>query len=227
MTTPSPADLSTFDWLRLVPTELDVRGLKPEDRVHYTGHLQKLDDTWLPSVGNWGWLETREMIDSAEPHKGRIRVLPSAYKQYRWRHGLLTRSEFVLRHGPEPWLHAELSWLAHRAAQERLRQKNGTGASIGMACRLAVQEGRKRGAPTRQQVGLLPIELVLYTRVFGAFLATGVSYADWGELDGADKHEVWTEGWQGKEWDIDLFFDSPAVRHLGDDRRHPGLPAVG
>ena len=218
----SSAELTTYDWLKLSIPELVHRGASPEDRGHYTGHLVALSQTWLPSLGNWGILDTADLIDTRAPHKGRIKVLSNAYRQFKFRNGLMTGTEFMLQHGPEEWLHAELSHRAYVTKQKAFYARNGVEASLGQACRAIAEEGKKRECPLHYRLGLLPAEIVLYARVFAAFLGDS-SYDDWDALDPEDKAATWAQGPpDAQRWDIDLFATTRSVRHL-EWRRHAGL----
>lgn len=222
----STADLTAYDWLTLSVPELARHGVNPLDRVHYIGHKRAFDPTWLPSFGNWGVLDTKEMINTKEPHRGRIKVRASAYRQFRARQGLLTGSEFTLLHGPEPWLHAELSYVAYQRRQALLVQRNGVEGSLGQVCRLVALAGRALDSPLCYRLGLLPGELVLYVRLFHAFLR-GAAYSDWHALEPDDKAATWALGPPDHpRWDIDFIARAPGVRHLPleDD---PALQAVG
>ncbi len=217
MTTPPPSvsALSALEWISLTPTQLIAQSVDPAHRLHYTGHMVHLPTTWLPSIGNWAILNTRDFINSEARHLGKIPVKPSAYRQFRFRHDLMTGTDFEGIYGTGRWLHAEISWLAHRAELEEVQERNGAVTySIGAACQ-AAHARRRKHPKLSMRLGMLPIELTLWTRVFDLFLSTVLSYDEWEELDDEDKECLWNEGHEGAAWDVDLVATAPAILELG------------
>lgn len=219
---PSPSTLSVMEWISLTPTELMRRGVEPKHRAHYTGHNSNLIEAWLPSIGNWAVINTNQFVNNREPEKGLVRVRYNAYRQYRHRHGLLTASEFELIHGEcrvrRPWFWAELCWTTYRVWEEEMFAINGGTHSLGRICQDIYLASRFAADPVKR-IGMLPVEIVLWTRLFRAFVGTLASYEDWEVLEDDDKTRVWEEGYRGKPWCIGLVAHVPAIAQLRPLRR--------
>jgi hypothetical protein len=227
MTERSPANLTVHDWIRLSPSHLRARGVDPDMRETFTGHRANLTDAWLLSIGNWGYFTLRAEVaegeqpifDFKEPHKALVRVYENPYRQFKYSYQLCTGPEFIARHGRNPWMHAELSWGAHRRMQELVIARNGTSYSIGKACRDACEVQRKNpDLELRYRTGLLPVEMVLYTRIFDQFLHQhGLSYDEWHEWKDEWKEELWLLGrTDGNPWTILYTIHEPAITRLAE-----------
>lgn len=205
-----PSELSALDWIRYRAPSLHVKGVCPEDRIHFTGHLVQLSRAYIPSIGNWCRLDTREMIDIEHPNRGLVTVKHGAFRQYRHKNGLYTRREYELLYGAlyeQPWRLAEQCWVAVAHAQGALLRVNRTMGSLGEAARKAVQDALARSKP----LGVLPIEVVLWSRVFDTFLSTHLlSYDEWTEFSHAKRYAFWDDGIAGHPWDVDLVVAHPA-----------------
>jgi hypothetical protein len=200
-------------------------GCDPEHRIHYTGHKTHVHAPWVPSIGSWAMLTSAEFTDPSYPKRLLPNTNNNSFRQYRYRYGLMTGPEFRALHGENPWEHAEQSWLAHRAAKRAVVKANGDiQYSIGMACFDAYQVTRY--GPYTKALGMMPVELVLWTRLFDLFLGTITSYAEWRVIDDADKLEIWKAGYQGQPWSIELVTYLPAIFTL-PARQPAGLAATG
>jgi hypothetical protein len=212
--TDNSSRLSVLDWIRLTAKELRALGVDPDDRIHFTGHASPLPEVYVPSVGNWALYDTDDLIDREAPHLGLVRVKYAAFRQFRCARGLMTRSAFESHHGPihdRPWLLAELSWSAHSRAQEVLRRTNGTPGSFGQACARAVQDASSRDTPSKLRLGIMPVEVVLWARIFDGVLRSGyVSYDEWTGFGHGTKHAYWE---LGHTTIVDIA-NEPAIRHL-------------
>jgi hypothetical protein len=205
--------LSTFDWVRLRDSELVARGADPRDRVRFTGHTRCLPEPYLATIGTWGAYEVQELVNDAEPHKAVVPVSEAAYRRFKGRHRLLGRSQFARRHGPQPWARAEACFSAHERAQQRFDDYGGARGPIGVACDYARME--RLCSPRGRSLGLLPVEIVLWTRVFDAMLAHHCfTTAEWLELADDDKLIVWRLGGDDGPWDIQAFLHDAPVRAL-------------
>jgi hypothetical protein len=208
------AELSTFEWTTLTDTQIRDRGCSPLSRVCYTGHKTFIRRQYVASIGKWGALETSDMISEDAPHNAMLHVSVSAYHQFKARHSLMTKSQFERHHGPHPWTRAELCFTEQARAQRALGVANGitwaNAAPIGTACAYAV-------ATARVDIGLLPIEVVLWSSLFGDFLLHhGIRVDDWLELITDDKQLVWELGCDGVPWDVAPLADAPARLHVPD-----------
>jgi hypothetical protein len=56
-----------------------------------------------------------------------------AYRRYKSRHGLLSRSQFARLHGPQAWVRAELCFVDYDRAQRSFGKHNVTRAPLGVA----------------------------------------------------------------------------------------------
>lgn len=202
-----PARLNAYEWICLREPQLRARGHDPAARVCFTGHVTALRWQWLDSIGCWGSCETREMIDKASPHLARLHVSHAAFKKYKARHGLLTRAQFARIHGPAPWDKAQLCAREHARAESALGRGRYP-VPIGSACAYAV-------ATARVPVGLLPVEVVLWVRLFDELLMQhGVGLSDWLGLEEDEKAMLWKEGIRGEPMRLEDVARAPAVLHL-------------
>ncbi len=207
-------DLSTLDWVRLRDFELVARRIDPADRVRFTGHTRCLAEPYLATIGTWGAYEVQELVNDAEPHKASVPVSEAAYRRFKGRHRLLGRSQFARLHGPQPWVRAELCFLAHERAQQRFDDRGARGP-IGIACDYARMECLC--SPRGRSLGLMPVEVVLWTRVFDAMLAHhSITPTEGLELGDAGKLLVWEMGSARGPWGVDHYLHGPAVRALPD-----------
>lgn len=218
-TPPSVSPLSVMDWISCTPLELKARGVDPLHRVHYTGHTHHVLEAWVPAIGNWAICTTHEFINTKAPHKGRVRVTSNAYHQYRYRLGLMTGPQFELIHGEcrktRKWFWAERCWKTYRDYQLASHRINGTTLSIGKAWLDIYTRSRASLEPT-DRLGMLPVEMVLWTRLFDTFLSTIASWEDWEALEDGEKSEIWSSD---QPWDLDRIAHCPAALRLGDQRR--------
>lgn len=205
-----PSELSALDWIRYASPSLRVKSMCPEDRIHYTGHVVHLPRAYIPSIGNWCRADTRQLINIDCPNEGLVKVRHGAFRQFRHKNGLFTRREYELLYGrlaDQPWHLAEHCWMAVAHAQGALLRVNGTTGSLGEAARKAVQDALARSRP----LGVLPIEVVLWTRVFDTFLSTHLlSYDEWAGFSHEERVTFWAPGIAGKRWDIGLVVANPA-----------------
>lgn len=206
--------LTTYEWVALTDSQLRARGQDPRLRVCYTGHSTFIRQQWLPSVGKWGGLESSQMISDEAPHLALLHVSTSAYKQFKARYKLMTGRQFARHHGPHPWTRAELCFREHQRAQRVLGDANGVvsghAAPIGTACHYSV-------ATARVALGLLPVEAVLWSALFGSFLMHHVlSFEEWGPLVAEDKRCIWDLGLDGVPWTIETAASKKAVLHVPD-----------
>lgn len=198
------SELSTYEWVALTDAELGMRRRDPADRVLYTGHTTHVRRQWLDSIGRWGACETFDVISKTEPHKAVLHVTHDAFKKFKSRHALMTARQFARVHGPHAWTKAELCYDEHQRAQRALGM-SAYPAPIGSACAYAV-------ATSRAGIGLLPIEVVLWTRIFDDLLGHhGLELDDWHALEDSDKAAVWEKGRNGQAWSLDGVAHAPAV----------------
>jgi hypothetical protein len=200
MTTPPSAKaLTTLEWVSLTSSAIRAAGHDPADRIHYTGHRANIRRAYLPTIGSWGLLNTEDFINPAHPHLGQVlRVRYGAFRQFRYSRALMTRDEFELYHGDieeKPWLHAELCWAAHDRVQAAFIEVNGTPCSLGLAAHHAAAEGARLGAKPECRLGLLPVEIVLWARLFEMLrMQNGLTYHDWEAFDDETKASFWKYG---------------------------------
>jgi hypothetical protein len=205
-------DLSTFDWIRLRDFELLARGVDPADRIRVTGHNRCLAEPYLATIGTWGAYEVHELVNNAEPHRALVPVTEAAYRRFKARHRLLGRSQFARLHGPHVWTRAEVCFFAHERAQQ-VFDDHGARSPIGVAADYARMT--RQCSPSGRCLGLMPIEIVLWTRTFDAMLAEqGFSTTDWLELGDDDKSLLWNLGGSAGLWNIERFLHGGAVRCL-------------
>lgn len=208
----------------MTANELRARGRDPDDRTHYTGHKAQLAVQWIPSIGYWARLDTREMINSKDINAGLVRVKGGAFRQFAHDRGLMTRAKFEALHRQspieKPWLLAELSFRAYHSIQTQMRYLNGgVSATLGEVCAQIALEGLSSTAPKSLRLGLLPIELVCWTRAFELLRwHLGITLEQWDEFDDDTKHAAWNEGISGEELTMEQAVLLPAVRHLKDPR---------
>lgn len=205
-------ELSTYSWIRLRDHELVAAGVDPSDRVRLTGHRHPLPEQWIDSIGLWGAHESKDLISATAPHQAILHVTPAAYRKFKSRHRLDSGRQFQLRHGYHPWRRAELCYIEHADAQ-RAFSVGGALAPLGVACEYALAISSRR--PRRARIGLLPVEVVLWTRVLDALLSChGLTFEDWGHFDAEEKTIVWDSGHDGAPWDVDMFLRAPAAYAL-------------
>lgn len=193
------ANLTTLQWSFSKDRLIKGHGLDPADRIHYTGHVRPISSSYIRTVGHWGLLSVREMCNPDNPVTALAHVTIGAFRQFRWHHGLMTRSEFEAHYGTHrnrPWLIGYVCWEAHDRAQRKLVAANGVPASIGEAAALAVRDS-ETGASLR--LGLLPVEVVLYARHFDRFVrhlpVLGlITYDEWCGVSDDDKSAYWNLG---------------------------------
>lgn len=221
MTVPSVSALSTFDWIRQPDSHLKEKGADPAHRIHYTGHTYHVQSAWVPSIGCWGLLSARQFANDKDKRDVVLRrVKENAFRQFRYRYRLKTKDEFVAAWGNgreklPPWFMAQFSWLQHKRQQQLMRQVNGDIAcSIGVACEAIYTKARDEFTP----IGILPIELVIWTRIFDKFLGTIHSFNEWRAIDAADRHEIWNAGPHGSPWDqtFNAELTAPAIFRIAD-----------
>lgn len=202
-------DLSTLGWIGLRDAELRQLGHDPRQRLAMTGHRRPLPEHWLDSIGCWGLLDSSQMVDGSAPHKALVHVTPEAYRKFKSRYRLKTRRQFVTAHGPHDWTLAELSFSEHNRAQQTFIDACGCCAPIGVACEYAIVTAGPTWRP--KALGLLPVELVLWTRVFQDLLDRhGLDEATWRELDIAARAQLWSAGRDGAPWSARTLLDWPA-----------------
>lgn len=204
------AELTVLQWTYWVPNAIQKAGFDPKDRLHYTGHTHHLLTRYVDSIGLWGGRNTKDLINTHQPRLGILRLRPGTYRQFRNRHGLYTLTEFMRIHGDEPWMRAEASYLVHKQKQRELRQES-KDVQISIGATIAAHCEEMRGEPNR--LGLLPVETVVWCRVFHDFLgAHYLTYHEWARFTDAEKSHFWTE-----DWDEPYFHGlcaGPAFRHL-------------
>lgn len=198
-TPPSPKELSVKEWISLPSSAIRAAGHDAADRIHYTGHKTNIRRAYLPTIGNWGILDTEEFINSGQTHLGEVlRVRYGAFRQFRHSRCLMTRSEFERHHGSiehKPWLHAELCWVAHDRVQAAFIEVNGTPCSLGLAAHHVALEGARLGAKPQHRLGLLPVEIVLWARLFEMLrMQSGLTYHEWEAFDDETKARFWKYG---------------------------------
>lgn len=217
MTESPNAELTTWDWVSLGDAELRRFGADPKDRIHYTGHRTHLLRPYLPTIGNWGLGRTKDFINTKEPHLGLVRVKPGAFRQFRHSRGLMTRSEFELHHGSlddRPWLQAELAWRAHDRVQGLTYAANNAYCSVGVAADAIVKQGLDRIAEPRDRLGMLPVEIVLWARLFEVLrLAYGFAYDEWEALNDTAKAKYWDTGIVNDNGDVRVPFELERIAH--------------
>jgi hypothetical protein len=112
-------------------------------------------------------------------------------------------------------LGTELCFSAHAHAQQRFDDNGGARGPIGIACDYARME--RLCSPNGRCLGLLPIEIVLWTRTFDAMLAHhGFTTTEWFELNDDEKSLVWGMGGEAGPWNVERFLHGRAVRCLPD-----------
>ena len=154
------------------------------------------------------------MVSVQTPHKAMLHVSPGAYRQWKARHSLMTRLQFERHHGPHAWTRGELCFAEHARAQRVLCLANdmtrGTALAIGGAVVYAL-------ATAHTPLGLLPVEVALWTILFSDLLAIhGITFNDWNELPDEEKQSVWDLGCEGAPWSIDEIARRPALLHVPD-----------
>lgn len=154
------------------------------------------------------------MVSEKTPHKAMLHVSVTAYRQFKSRFGLMTRLQFERHHGPHAWTRAELSFAEHARAQRQLGLANdinwANAAPIGSACAYAL-------ATARTPLGLLPVEVVLWSCLFSDLLAIhGITFKDWNELRDDEKQTVWDLGRDGVPWRVEDLSRRPALIHVPD-----------
>lgn len=136
-------------------------------------------------------------------------MTPSAFRKFKARHRLKTRRQFEICHGPYSWALAQTCFREHERAQRVFRNACGCDASIGVACDFALNAAGPCWRPAA--IGVLPVEMLLRVRVFGAFLEHhGIEYGDWDVLGTDDRERLWSAGREGEAWSIDMFLHSRA-----------------
>lgn len=208
-----PASLSLFDLVRLRDQEFVKLGLDPYDRLRLAGHERAIGEVWLTSIGLWGDVESAEVIRNDAPWEGVLPVTSVAFRQYKARRRLMTRRQFQLRHGPQPWRRAELSFEVHLRAQRVLRDVNGFYPCIGVACAYGTRAlDRYRG---QKSLGLLTVEVVVGVQLFADVLAHhGVDYDGWTELEDDVKKLLWQRSRDEGICEVARYLHRPAIRHL-------------
>lgn len=195
---PTVTVLSSYDWARLPAPVLTRLGLDPDHRLHYTGHTSMIPAAWVPSIGKWCLTSTRAFLsgtEAAEPILKNMRA--NTFEVFRHRWGLMARRHFERAHGPlrgRPWLLAERAWRAvRRLEQESLLPGGMVSPSIGKLSREAQDRGRYSSTRTDPigQLGMLPIEIVIWAKIFVGFLDTIHAFAEWEILEDEDKRAIW------------------------------------
>ncbi len=215
--TKQSGDLSTFDWVSLPGARLVQLKLDPQDRILYTGHPVVLRSQYLESIGNWGGLDNKELLNSRDRSKAPCHVSLGNFHQFKHRRQLFDGKQFASIHGPQNWRRPELSYSCIRKAQKSFKASSGTLAPIGVAAAHAVELG-----VGKQPIGLLPVEVVLWSRVFHGFLSHySMAYREWEGLHEDKKAEYWHHH-EDPPWALEHIAHAPAVLHLD-----PILSAVG
>jgi len=214
MTTPSK--LTTLQWVLSKDRLIKSQGADPRERIHYTGHARPMAGSYARTIGNWCRLSTNEICNQKDPTASLATVRIGAFRQFRWHHNLMTRTEFEAHYGAHagrPWLLGYVCWQAHRQAQLELIQANGAPASIGVACAKAVRDSE---LGMHRRLGLLPVEVVLYTRHFDRFvqhlpIQGLLTYDEW--CDASDQTKT-------SYWDLGEGSDSTPWGDIGDPGPH-------
>jgi hypothetical protein len=179
-----------YDWLRLPNSHLfRAYGVDPKRRVDFTGHRTTMRHTWVRSIGLWGggdWNSNPKVFNAADPSKGVIKVPPPTFYGYKCRHRLYDPVEFCAHYGNAPWMRAEASY----AAIKRQYRRAGAPYAIGRAAFDFVQSTHR--AYESERLGLLPVEVVLYARIFHVLLDTyALSLKSWRAMSEHDKKAFW------------------------------------
>ena len=224
MTAPLDARLSTRDWISASAAMLRKQGVDPRDRLHYTGHTTALARAYLPTIGNWARLEGDDFIDVERPHHGMIKVRYGAFREFKSARRLLFGREFELLHGrivEGPWMHAELSWRVVEEQQQAFLAASGTEASLGLCARRAAERALHGDVAP---IGLLPVEIALYARMYDVFLATHLlQYDEWRAFPTAKKLAYWSAGMAPRcHWSLEYFAGVEARRTLPFSSQYRG-----
>jgi hypothetical protein len=157
---------------------------------------------------------------------GRVRVSCGAFRQFKSRHNLLSPKQFRLNFGDQPWLRPELSFVAVHDAFERLGQVT----SLGKAAADVVAFGAQlRWGKPDHNLGMLPVEIVLWSRAFHLLLSTyGLTYLEWKQMSEVERLGFW------KHWtsddpasDLQKFMREPAALALQERGVQPMFGEYG
>lgn len=208
--------LTAREWVGLTDSQIRARRADPQQRVCYVGHTTFVRPQWMPSIGTWGALDTADMINDAAPHRAMLHVGSGAYRQFKARHHLMTKRQFERHHGPHAWTRAELCFREHARAQQALgasRTMASYAAPVGTASAYAV-------ATAKVPLGLLPVEVTLWSRLFGELLTHHlIEDEEWYSLTDDEKQSVWALGRGGAPWSLEEVGRQPATLYLGDALR--------
>ena len=221
------SQLTVYDFLRANTAVFKRLGISakrmPEHRCRYTGHPKTLSKMWVQSVGYWGggmsWETPRPLFNAKHPEKATIKAKGSSFGNFKSMWHLYTPQEFQHNHGKAPWLLAELSYAAIEQEYERADAR----IELGIAALKAWKRSELNHCPLATHIGLLPVEILLWARVFHAFLTSyGLDLTLWRDMPLDDqrsfwKHEVRATAESRLFYSPATFLRRPAVLHYEDD----------
>jgi hypothetical protein len=192
-------------------------------RMRYTGHARAMSRLWVQSVGFWGggtsWQTPRPLFDFDHPGKGRIRAKQQTYYNFKSKNKLYNPKEFSVHVGARPWTMAERSYTA---ITNELELKRGA-LSLGSAAYLAHYRSCELRCPLSMHLGLLPVEMVLWARIFHVFLTSyALDLTLWQDMSLGEQRSFWKHE-VNASFDSELFYSPhaflkrPAVLFFEDD----------
>jgi hypothetical protein len=187
---------TTFDLLRAPKSQFKRWGISAkriEDyRVRHTGHCSSLSRLWAQSVGYWAggrsWESPRPLFCFEDPSKAIVPAKEQTYANFKSYWKLYAPNQFQKYIGREPWLLAERSYAAIAAEFKRA----GASYSLGEAANAAWGHSVHEYIPTATHLGLLPVEILLWARIFHAFLTSyGLDLVLWQDMPLDDQRSFW------------------------------------
>lgn len=190
---PSRNEHSLYDWLYFTTYELQRLGLTALDRLRRTGHDRRLNHPWIDTVGMWGRSKGSDFYGDRGDN-GMHGIRKSNFDAFKYRHNLKTSRQFCGTKECAPWQVAQECFLT----MNKVQREHDDVLPEGLAARTALHT---------YKLGLLPVEILLWHRLFQSFLdQEGLEWKEWLAFEVSLRTEIWERGKQGAEWDVRALF---------------------